>query len=139
VYWGDARWGRAQLLGEIARGGWVCSRNDRVFAHAGFVFNREWPSILGANIIKKCSLPLTSAAFIQGMCRGEALDVFPEDALQHEGSGPAPTSPDNLWEFLTAGDRLAFAPKNEMMSDDEEACLARLLAVAAAVSTYLAL
>jgi hypothetical protein len=93
-------------------------------------------SISGANAILKGNLALTHAVFIQGMCRGEALDVFPEDAFQPESSGPAPTSADNLWEFLTASDRLAFAPKNEMMSDDEEACLAWLLAVAAAAFAY---
>lgn len=35
TYWGDARWGRAQLLGEIARGGWVrvayIARSDFLF------------------------------------------------------------------------------------------------------------
>jgi hypothetical protein len=52
---------------------------------------------------------------MQGMCRGEVVDVFPEN----EG----PTDPDSLWEHLTASGRLAFAPKNEMMSDDEEVCV----------------
>lgn len=55
------------------------------------------------------------------MCRASARDVFPE-LFQPSGTrgGTSPITPTTLWSHIIESDRVAYAPKNEMMSDDEE-------------------
>lgn len=58
------------------------------------------------------------------MCRADTREVFPE-AVGAERSDRLWA----LWEGLVESGRLALAPKNEMMSDDESVCACAVMSI----------
>ena len=45
--------------------------------------------------------------------------MFPDDAVAND-TDTRQTQPNHLWQYLIDSNRLAYAPKNEMMSEDED-------------------
>eukprot|EP00756_Hemistasia_phaeocysticola_P010324 Hpha_TRINITY_DN15008_c2_g21::TRINITY_DN15008_c2_g21_i1::g.123942::m.123942 len=54
-----------------------------------------------------------------GMCRAEAADVFPAEAIK-TGPGAATEDPTELWESIETAGRLVYAPKSEMTEEADE-------------------
>ena len=127
VFWGDARWSRAQLLGEIARGNWgVCHAGaDDVAAAEGASGRAQWRALVEGERLALAPRTEMTEEIESGASQSEDSENEPADE-----DGPASYSVSEE-EGEGEGEEMEVDPE----SAEAEGLEAALEAAAAAVET----